>query len=52
MEKKLQGKDLMNVGIYTAIYFFVTFLVAMLAALAIITNVPVVSRIPFILMGR
>ena len=30
----------------------VPFLVAMLAALAIITNVPVVSRIPFILMGR
>ena len=28
------------------------FLVAMLIALAIITNVPVVSRIPFILMGR
>ena len=30
----------------------VPFLIAMLAALAIITNVPVVSRIPFILMGR
>ena len=30
----------------------IPFLVAMLAALAIITNVPVVSRIPFILMGR
>ena len=35
MEKKLQGKDLMNVGIYTAIYFFVTFLVAMLGFIPI-----------------
>ena len=30
----------------------IPFLIAMLAALAIITYVPVVSRIPFILMGR
>ena len=52
MEKKLQGKDLMNVGIYTAIYFFVTFLVAMLGFIPIfmvlmVIIAPLIGGIPF-----
>ena len=54
MEKKLQGKDLMNVGIYTAIYFVVTFLVAMLGFIPIfmvlmVIIAPVIGGIPFML---
>ena len=54
MEKKLQGKDLMNVGIYTAIYFFVTFLVAMLGFIPIfmvlmVIIAPLIGGIPFML---
>ena len=54
MEKKLQGKDLMNMGIYTAIYFFVTFLVAMLGFIPIfmvlmVIIAPLIGGIPFML---
>ena len=54
MEKKLQGKDLMNVGIYTAIYFVVTFLVAMLGFIPIfmvlmVIIAPLIGGIPFML---
>ncbi|MGN0493266.1 MAG: MptD family putative ECF transporter S component [Acutalibacteraceae bacterium] len=51
---KLQGKDLINVGIYTAIYFFVTFLVAMLGFIPIFMVLmaviaPIIGGIPFML---
>lgn len=53
-KSKLQGKDLINVGIYTAIYFFVTFLIAMLGYIPVFMLllsiiVPVVGGIPFML---
>lgn len=51
---RLQGKDLINVGIFTAIYFVIVLVVAMLSfipvflpLLAII--VPLVGGIPFML---
>ena len=53
-KSKLQGKDLINVGIYTAIYFFVTFLIAMLAYIPVFMLllsiiVPIIGGIPFML---
>lgn len=51
---KLQGKDLINVGIYAAIYFFVTFLIAMLGYIPLFLPllsvfVPIIGGIPFML---
>ncbi|WP_343208799.1 MptD family putative ECF transporter S component [Anaerolentibacter hominis] len=52
--EKLKGKDLINVGIFTAIYFVVIFAVAMLGYIPILMAllcviVPVIGGIPFML---
>lgn len=52
--KGLQGKDLINVGIYSAIYFVVVFAVAMLGYIPIFMMllpvfVPILTGIPFML---
>ncbi|MCR1838820.1 MptD family putative ECF transporter S component [Murimonas intestini] len=51
---KLQGKDLMNVGIYSAIYFVIVFAVAMLGYIPIMMPmlcvlVPLIAGVPFML---
>lgn len=51
---KLQGKDLMNIGIYSAIYFVIVFAVAMLGYIPIMMPmlcvfVPLIAGIPFML---
>lgn len=51
---KLQGKDLINVGIFTAIYFVIVFAVAMLGYIPILMPLlcifaPVLGGIPFML---
>lgn len=51
---KLQGKDLMNIGIYSAIYFAIVFVVAMLGYIPIMMPmlcvlVPLIAGIPFML---
>lgn len=53
-EKKLKGKDLINVGIFTAIYFVIVFAVAMLGYIPIFMPllcvfVPIIGGIPFML---
>lgn len=52
--KKLKAKDLINVGIYTAIYIVIFFIVGMLNAIPVLYPVlyiliPLVSGIPFML---
>ena len=52
--EKLKGKDLINVGIFTAIYFVVVFAVAMLGYIPILMVlmcilVPILGGIPFML---
>lgn len=52
--QKLQGKDLINIGIYSAIYFVVVFLIAMLGYIPIFMMllpvlVPIIAGIPFML---
>ncbi len=51
---KLQGKDLMNIGIYSAIYFVIVFAIAMLGYIPIMMPmlsvfVPLIAGIPFML---
>ncbi len=51
---KLTGKDLINVGIYSAIYFVIVFLVAMLGMVPILYPMlvvfcPIIGGIPFML---
>ncbi|MFT3952301.1 MAG: MptD family putative ECF transporter S component [Oscillospiraceae bacterium] len=53
-KQKLKGKDLMNVGIYTAIYFAVVFAVAMLGYIPVLMPllcvlVPLLAGVPFML---
>ena len=50
--RKLNGKDLINVGIYTALYFVCVFVVAMLGLIPIgllllVVLVPLIAAIPF-----
>lgn len=52
--KRLQGKDLINVGIFTAIYFVIVFVVAMLGYIPVLMPllcviVPILGGIPFML---
>ena len=52
--KKLNGKDLINIGIYTAIYFVIVFAVAMLGMIPVMYPMlavicPIVGGIPFML---
>ena len=51
---KLNGKDLINIGIYTAIYFVIVFAVAMLGMIPVLypmlaVIVPIIGGIPFML---
>lgn len=51
---KLTGKDLINVGIYSAIYFVIVFLIAMLGMVPILYPMlvvfcPIIGGIPFML---
>lgn len=52
--EKLNGKDLMNVGIYSAIYFVIVFAIAMLGYIPIFMPLicviaPIICGIPFML---
>ena len=52
--KKLNGKDLINIGIYTALYFVCVFVVAMLGLipvglLLLVVLVPLIAAIPFVM---
>ena len=52
--KKLKAKDLINVGIYTAIYLVIFFVVGMLNAIPVLYPflyilIPLISGIPFML---
>ena len=52
--KKLKAKDLINVGIYTAIYIVMFFVVGMLNAIPVLYPflyilIPLISGIPFML---
>lgn len=54
MDNKLKAKDLINVGIFTAIYFVLVFLVAMLGYIPIFMPLlcvilPIIGGVPFIL---
>lgn len=54
MMKKLNGKDLINVGIYSAIYFVIVFVVAMLGVIPVFypmltVFVPLIGGIPFMM---
>jgi energy-coupling factor transport system substrate-specific component len=54
MSNKLQAKDLINVGIFTAIYFIIVFAVALLGYIPVFIPllsvlVPLVGGIPFML---
>ena len=53
-DKKLKGRDLINIGIYGAIYFVILFAVAMLGMIPIFLPmlsvlVPILGGIPFML---
>ena len=53
-KKRLEGRDLMNIGIYGAIYFVILFAVAMLGMIPIFLPllsvlVPILGGIPFML---
>ncbi len=53
-KSKLQGKDLMNIGIYSAIYFVIVFAIAMMGYIPIMMPLlcvigPLILGIPFIL---
>jgi len=53
-EKKLKGRDLINIGIYGAIYFVILFAVAMLGMIPVFLPllsvfVPILGGIPFML---
>ncbi|MDD4843132.1 MAG: MptD family putative ECF transporter S component [Anaerotignum sp.] len=53
-KEKLNGKDLMNVGIYSAIYFVIVFVIAMLGYIPIFMPLicviaPIICGIPFML---
>lgn len=53
-ENKLQGRDLINIGIYCAIYFVIMFAVAMLGLIPVFLPllsvlVPILGGIPFML---
>ena len=53
-QEKLKGKDLINVGIFTAIYFVIVFAVAMLGYVPIFMAllcvlVPIIGGVPFML---
>ena len=53
-ENKLKGRDLINIGIYTAIYFVIVFAVAMLGMIPIFLPllaviVPIIGGIPLML---
>ena len=52
--KRLDGKDLINVGIYTAIYFVISMLVAMTGLipvfmLLLVVLIPLIAAIPFVM---
>ena len=52
--EKLKGKDLINVGIYSAIYFVIMMIVAMLGVVPVlyptlVVFVPIIGGIPFML---
>lgn len=54
MNEKLKGKDLINIGIFTAIYFVIVFAVAMLGYIPILMPllcviVPIIGGVPFML---
>ena len=54
MEKKLQAKDLIRIGIFTAIYFIIFFATGMLGYIPILfillpVLMPIISGIPFML---
>ena len=54
MMEKLNGKDLINVGIYSAIYFVIVFVVAMLGVIPVFypmltVFVPLIGGIPFMM---
>lgn len=54
MSNKLQGKDLINIGIFAAIYFVVVFIVSMLGVIPIFIPlldvlVPLIGGIPMML---
>lgn len=54
MNEKLKGKDLINIGIFTAIYFVIVFAVSMLGFIPIFMPllcviVPIIGGIPFML---
>ena len=54
MKKGLSAKDLINVGIYTAIYLVIFFVVGMMNAIpilypAIYLLIPIITGIPFML---
>ena len=54
MKKGLSAKDLINVGIYTAIYLVLFFVIGMMNAIpilypAIYLLIPIVTGIPFML---
>ena len=56
MNNKLQGKDLINIGIFTAIYFIVIFAAASIGFIPIFIPlisviVPLVGGIPMVLLG-
>ena len=53
-ENKLKGRDLINIGVFGAIYFVILFAVAMLGMIPIFLPllsvlVPIVGGIPFML---
>jgi len=53
-KNKLTGKDLINIGIYSAIYFVVVFIIAMLGMIPILYPMlvvlcPIIGGIPFML---
>lgn len=56
-ESKLKGRDLINIGIYSAIYFVILFAVAMLGMIPIFLPllsvfVPIIGGIPFMLFNK
>ena len=53
-DKKLKGRDLINIGIYSAIYFVILMAIAMLGMIPIFLPllsvlVPIIGGIPFML---
>ena len=56
-DKKLKGRDLINIGIYSAIYFVILMAIAMLGMIPIFLPllsvlVPIIGGIPFMLYDR